>query len=311
MTHWRLLVVDDDAVNRDLIGEFLAGQPFSIDYAENGESAWRRLAADEASYDALILDRMMPDIDGIEVLRRVKGDPRYALLPVIMQSAAIAPAQIREGLAAGAYYYLTKPFLAKALLGIVWAALEDLRRERNLVTAVGKHSQDHVTRTLAMADHDYEFATLEEADRLAVLFAAQCPVPATAAMGLIELLVNAVEHGNLDISYREKMRLKQEDRWLEEIERRLALPRYRDRRATICMTRDHDSIRFIVTDSGKGFDCRAFLEFDPARAFDPNGRGIAMARQIAFTQIEYQGCGNVAIATIPATAKIAGSETND
>jgi DNA-binding response OmpR family regulator len=298
MTQWRLLVVDDEAMNRDIIGEFLAGQPFAIDYAENGESAWRRLVDADVGYDLLILDRMMPDIDGIEVLRRVKGEPRYALLPVIMQTAAIAPAQIREGLAAGAYYYLTKPFLAKGLLGIVWAALEDLQRERNLVSAVGRQSQNRETKALAMAGHEYEFATLEEADRLAVLFAAQCPVPAMAAMGLIELLVNAVEHGNLGISYREKTHLKQDDRWREEIERRQALPRYRDRRATVCMTRDQDSIRFTVTDSGDGFDCRGFLDFDPARAFDPNGRGIAMARQLAFSRIEYQGRGNIAVATI-------------
>jgi DNA-binding response OmpR family regulator len=298
MTQWHLLVVDDEAMNRDIIGEFLAGQPFVIDYAENGEAAWRRLAAAESKYDLLILDRMMPDIDGLEVLRRVKGEPRYATLPVIMQTAAIAPAQIREGLAAGAYYYLTKPFLAKALLGIVWAALEDRQRERNLASAVGRQSQGAETSALAMAGHDYEFATLEEADRLAVLFAAQCPVPAMAAMGLIELLVNAVEHGNLDISYREKMRLKQADRWREEVERRQELQRYRDRRATICMNRDRNSITFTVTDRGDGFDWRGFLDFDPARAFDPNGRGIAMARQLAFSRIEYRGRGNIAVATI-------------
>ena len=63
----------------------------------------------------------------------------------------------------------------------------------------------------------------------------------------------------------------------------------------------HNITGYIVgTDfeQGKGFDWSKFLSFDPDRAFDPNGRGIAMARTMSFSSLEYQGCGNVVVARI-------------
>jgi CheY-like chemotaxis protein len=293
MTDWRVLVVDDEPANLEIIGEFLSGQPFALDFAGDGEAALARIARAAPPFDAILLDRMMPGMDGIEVLRRLKADPRYALTPVIIQTAAAAPEQVRQGLAAGAYYYLTKPYRPEALLGIVWAALEDFERERSISEAV-----ERTTKSAAMAGSEYAFQTIEEAERLAVLLAAQCPVPQAVAMGLAELLVNAVEHGNLGISYAEKLRLKREDRWREEVERRQALPEYGDRRATVRMDRHGAEVRFTVSDQGHGFDWRRYLDFDPGRAFDPNGRGIALARQLAFARIEYRGCGNVVVATV-------------
>ena len=58
---------------------------------------------------------------------------------------------------------------------------------------------------------------------------------------------------------------------------------------------------FIVRDEGAGFDWQRYLDFAPDRAFDPNGRGIAMARRMSFAQLEYRGCGNevVAIVAVP------------
>ncbi len=291
MARWCILVVDDEPANRDIIAEYLSEEPFDLRFAGDGETALQLLAAPDASCDAVILDRMMPGMDGIEVLRRLKADPRYAATPVIMQTAAAAPEQVREGLAAGAYYYLTKPYLAKALLGIVWAAIDDLRHSRELGAALERGAS-----SAAMAGVDYPFATIEEAERLAVLMAAQCPSPLAAVLGLSELLVNAVEHGNLGIAYQEKIRLKEEDRWHAEIERRLMLPEYRGRRATVRMDREGGAIRFTISDQGAGFDWTRFVDFDPARAFDPNGRGIALARHVAFVSLEYRGRGNVVVA---------------
>lgn len=59
-----------------------------------------------------------------------------------------------------------------------------------------------------------------------------------------------------------------------------------------------DRVSFTITDQGEGFDWRRFLNFDPERAFDPNGRGIAMARMMSFAEVEYQGKGNVVVATV-------------
>ena len=73
------------------------------------------LDAEPKRFDAILLDRMMPDMDGIEILRRVKSRPEMMEVPVIMQTGMSGDGDILDGLRAGAYYYLTKPFSADTL----------------------------------------------------------------------------------------------------------------------------------------------------------------------------------------------------
>jgi hypothetical protein len=112
------------------------------------------------------------------------------------------------------------------------------------------------------------------------------------------LLFNAVEHGNLGLSYEEKTRLKWEDGWEQEVERRLALPENASKFASIRLDVGASEVVFTVQDTGAGFDWNAYLEFSPDRAFDPNGRGIAMARSLSFSNLEYQGNGNTVVARV-------------
>jgi hypothetical protein len=93
-----------------------------------------------------------------------------------------------------------------------------------------------------------------------------------------------------------------EGRWQEEVERRLGLPAYRERFVEVLFERIPQAIRFTIRDQGEGFDWRKYLDFDPARIFDPHGRGIAMARMMSFSALEYQGNGNTVLATIDLTA---------
>lgn len=293
MCAWNVLVVDDEILNLEIIGEYLHGGPYQLTMATNGEEAWNKLAQPDSAFDVVILDRMMPVMDGMELLRRIKEDAGFTHIPVIMQTAATTPAQIREGLAAGCYYYLTKPYRMDALLSIVNTVLDDLRKDRLLLDA--SRTPAAVTATVST---EYTFATLEEAQRLATLLAAQCPEPAKTVMGLSELLVNAIEHGNLGISYAEKSRLKQQSGWEQEIERRLQLPENRNRKAVVSFTRTSNEIIFTITDQGAGFSWEQYLDFDSDRVFDPNGRGIAMAGKISFSRLMYQEKGNSVIAAV-------------
>lgn len=293
MTRWNLLIVDDEDLNLEIIQEFLDDGPYDMQTAGNGAIAWDLLNTAKPPFDLVILDRMMPVMDGMELLRRMKAEPRFADVPVIMQTAASSSEQIREGMAAGCYYYLTKPYKSTALIGIVHAVLEEERAKRLL------REETLVPPDLpAISNAEYAFTTLEQAHKLSLLLAAECPEPPLAAMGLSELLVNAVEHGNLGISYAEKTRLKQGNMWESEVERRLQLPEYRNRKATVSYSSNEQEVVFTITDEGAGFDASHYLDFDPARAFDPNGRGIAMASKLAFSHIEYRGCGNQVVATI-------------
>lgn len=286
----RLLVVDDEPFNLEIITDYFEGSGYQLDTAEHGEAAWKLLDS-EARYDAILLDRMMPVLDGMALLKRIKGDSRFQQLPVIMQTAAGSPEQVREGLAAGAYYYLVKPYARDSLLSIVRGALADQANRQELK----RQLSDHVSALQLLSKGSFELRTLGEASVLAAFLSQMFPQPESAALTLSELLVNAIEHGNLGISYAEKTRLRQEDRWLEEVEHRMSLREHRDKRVQVAISHEAEGIVVRIEDQGNGFDWNRYLEFDPARAFDPNGRGIALARMSGAAMIEYEGKGNIVV----------------
>lgn len=132
MNKERVLVVDDEQLNLFIIEEFLAQEDIELEMHSNPLEAWASLSAPDSDFSLVVLDRMMPELDGMELLRRMKREARFADIPVIMQTAASSPDQVREGLEAGAYYYLTKPYEPEALISIVRAALEDRRGRSQL-----------------------------------------------------------------------------------------------------------------------------------------------------------------------------------
>ncbi len=296
MAHERVLIVDDEELNLFIIQEFLESESLTLDAFADPVAAWESLVAPGSDYDLVVLDRMMPDLDGMEFLRRMKAEARFTNIPVIMQTAASSPEQVREGLAAGAYYYLTKPYEPEALISIVRGALED-RRSRQQLLSQSAHAMES-SQLLHLAE--FQFSTLAHVESLVPVLASLCPNPETVAPGLADLMVNAIEHGNLELSYQEKARLKWDGNWEEEIARRAALPEYADRIAVVRVERQSEPTRVVytVSDEGPGFEWHRFLEFDPERAYDPNGRGIAMARMISFSTLEYRGCGNQVVATV-------------
>ena len=294
----RVLVVDDEQLNLFIIDEFLADEGLTLELHSDPLAAWDALQAPDSAFTLVVLDRMIPILDGMEFLRRMKQESRFINIPVIMQTAASLPDQVRQGLEAGAYYYLTKPYEPEALISIVRAALDDRRSRAQLLNrASALEEAQKLLRSV-----EYSFVTLDDVSRLVPVLAAMCPEPNAAAPGLADLMVNAVEHGNLALSYEEKSLLKWDGDWEAEIRRRLVLPQFADRYATIHVKQAAPGVVFTITDQGNGFDWQKYLSFDPSRAFDPNGRGIAMAKLTSFSNIQYQGNGNVVVATVSRTA---------
>ena len=290
----RILIVADEPFNIEILTEHLENSGYLVEPAYDGQEAWDILQDERNRFDAILLDRMMPRMNGMELLAKIKQLDRFKALPVILQTAMGSPDAVREGLQAGAYYYLTKPFERETLLAIVAAAVRDRLAQLELLKQLEQQRD-----TLTMLRYgEFQFRTLAEAKRLTALLSSVCPQPEKVAMGLSELLINAVEHGNLGITYKEKTKLIQDNAWEGELNQRLALPQYASRRASVMLTRDNHEIRFVVADQGDGFDWQPFMEFSPDRAFDPHGRGISMARMLSFDAIEYQGNGNTVVATI-------------
>lgn len=289
----RILLAEDEEIIAIVIEDILGSLGYQLTICRDGQAAWDCLSAD-ADFDAILLDRGLPRLDGLELLRRIKADPRLARIPVIMETGQSDKNSIREGLNQGAYYYLVKPFQAEVLSAVVQAALQQGRELRDMLESVRRAEHP----LALMRQGIFQVRSLEDGRLLANYLARACPQPERAILGLQELLVNAVEHGSLGITYAEKSTLVLTNTWHEEIQRRSQQPEYRERVVTVEFSRNDDHLRFVIEDQGNGFDWRNYLDFSPERAFDLHGRGIALAAKTSLDQIEYQGNGNRVVATV-------------
>lgn len=289
-----ILVADDEALNLEILEEHLQDAGYEVITAEDGAQAWGLISANPKRFDTILLDRMMPRMGGMDVLAEIKQHPDISMLPVVLQTAKAAKKDVLEGLQAGAYYYLTKPFDKATMLAIVKTAVSDYQSYWRLQEAV-----DQTSRTLSLMESgDFSFKTIEEGQDLAALLSNACPLGHKIVMGLSELLINAVEHGNLCISYKDKSELVEQGAWKEEVDRRLSQPEYSAKNVILRFLRTESEISFLIKDQGDGFDWETYLEIRPERAFDNHGRGIAMARMLSFDSIQYQGNGNEVLATV-------------
>jgi DNA-binding response OmpR family regulator len=117
----RILVVDDNETNRDILVTRLEAHGYQTLQAADGEEALRGVAQHRP--DVVLLDVMMPNLDGLEACRRLKSDRAVAFTPVILVTAKAATQDIVAGLDAGADEYLTKPVDQAALVARVRSAL--------------------------------------------------------------------------------------------------------------------------------------------------------------------------------------------
>ena len=287
-----ILIVDDDRGVLALIETILTGERYRILTASDAESAQRVLDREPERVLAILLDWDLPDISGIELLSRIKSRTDLADVPVIMVTGMDTPEQTRAGIEAGAYYYLTKPFDRSVLLSIINAAVMDHKMQRSLMERLAQAQNPFRFLTVGT----FRIRTVVEAERLSV-WIANSSADANRAMQISELMINAVEHGNLGITYEEKGRLVDEGTWEREVERRLALPENSGKHVTVTVTRTPAQIAVLIRDEGPGFDYDRFLHFDESRVFDNHGRGIAMA---SFSlSMRYLGNGNAVLVTIP------------
>jgi CheY-like chemotaxis protein len=283
----KILAVDDEEFNLDIIERHMVRAGYEVVLAGDGAAALERLE-ENPDTAAIVLDRMMPVMDGMEFLSRIKGNPLYRDIPVIMQTAAAGSAQVLQGIQAGVYYYLTKPYDDVLLLAILEAALKDARSKKEMKEQVSRQR-----RMLGLMEESiFRFRTMEDAKTLAFYIANCFPEPEKTVFGLNELMINAVEHGNLGINYAEKTKLVLNGTWMQEVQRRLESEEYRNRFARLTFKAMKDAIVITIKDQGAGFDWTNYVELSPARATDPNGRGIAASRLMSFDSVEYLGTGN-------------------
>jgi DNA-binding response OmpR family regulator len=118
---YRLLLIDDDTRLTGMLGDYLRAQGYEV-LAEPSLASGRQALAQQAC-DALVLDGMLPDGDGLDLIRELRANPRHRRLPLLMLTARGDPMDRIVGLELGADDYLAKPFEARELLARVKALL--------------------------------------------------------------------------------------------------------------------------------------------------------------------------------------------
>lgn len=289
----KLLIVDDDPMALEVLDVLLSEAGYAITRASDGLEAWALLQDERTHFDALILDRVMPHLDGLALLGRVRNLPRLHNLPVVLQTSASTAADIEEGLRAGVFYYLVKPYDPQLLSVVVQAAISDGRDRQALVAGLAGRARA----VGLMYAGRFQCRKPAEARDLAMLLASACDNPDAVVVGLSELLMNGIEHGNLGVTHAVKGELLKQGRWKEEIARRMELPEFRHRRLDVRVDRGDGVLIITISDEGEGFDPAMFLDFDPLRATHAHGRGIAMARLMSFQSLQYLGRGNQVMVT--------------
>lgn len=118
----RILVVDDVAVNRELLKRWLVRRGFAITEVDNGQEAIR--IGEEGATDLILLDIMMPTLSGTEVVKAIRRTRPKSELPIVMVSAKSFSDDVEESLDLGANAYITKPVDFKQLLGVIEEQME-------------------------------------------------------------------------------------------------------------------------------------------------------------------------------------------
>lgn len=284
-----VLLVDDEAFNLEILEELLDDYGYQTDTAENGREACEKLIASPEKFAVVLLDRMMPEMSGMEVTEFMKQHPTLRRIPIIMQSAKAAKQDIEDGLKAGILYYLTKPFGKNELLSIVDNAANYFSDFQGLLLDLASSEQK-----LEMPGK-IELSTFEEAKQCAISLAQLASDPEKVVMGLYELLINAIEHGNLGIGYQLKSSLENSSVWLKEVASRMSLPENRSKRVQVEYRLEQGELVYKISDEGDGFDFKAFLEISTSRCLNTSGRGIAVAKILCFDHLEFVQPGNQVI----------------
>ena len=290
-----ILIVEDEPETRLLIQENLKDEGYAFLEACDGVEAQNVITEKFRELSTVILDWKMPKLDGIDVLKWIKDNPNYEQIPVIFHTGMSEAKHVREGIEAGAFYYLMKSSQHEVLVSIVRTAIDDFNYKKTLLKRIEDEGNSYRT----LIEGTVRFRSIDEGEFLALRIAKTCSLP-DVALGISELFTNAVEHGNLNITYTEKTELVSKGILHLVMRERLASPENSEKYVEVTINKYQDKTTVLIKDQGDGFDFKKYLTLDETRAFDNHGRGIAIAR--SYLKLEYLGNGNEVLITIPPTS---------
>ncbi len=285
----KVLIVDDDSDSRDLLRSLVEEQGYSAAVAADGRLGLETFRSFRP--DVVFADVRMPEMDGLELLEAIRREDQSAIF-IVVTGFGCEEYAVRA-LRHGANDYIHKPIFDTDFVPFV----------RKLAHLIEDRAVQREVRAM-FANRTFTLELDNNPDRVPVIAwrmleetgdAIPPDQRAGVHVGLIELLMNAVEHGNLGITYEQKgAALRTDPDGLAKLtHRRLAQPDLAARRVTVHFRMDARACEWVIVDEGAGFDWRAVPDATEGEAlYAAHGRGIMLSR-LFFDSVEYQGLGNV------------------
>ncbi len=278
-----ILIIDDNNDLLEYLKDFFMIYNYEVILAETGDEGINKFR--QYRPDIVISDMRLPDKNGNIVVKEIKEIDKD--VPIIIITGYSDKQLILSAMKNGALDLLRKPFKPKDLRYLI-NKIETLFKKIKL-----KLSSSFVQwekRELRINNDIYIISPVVN-----FIFSNIDYISEDVSFmknGLQEILINAVEHGNLDISYKEKQKLLERGDYNRSLKLKSSLPAYRDKYVSIKIFSSPEYLKIIVEDRGKGFDLSSIPDpQNPENFLKESGKGILMALH-AYDKVEFNDIGN-------------------
>lgn len=282
----KILIVEDDYPSREYLINLIGLEGFDFKAAENGKEALEIYKYYDP--DVIISDIQMPYMDGLELLSAIREDKSDTIF--IITTAFGSEDYAIEALRRGANNYLKKPIRKNSLLNL-------LEKYKSLVEShkLAAKAQGRIIQKDILLEFD---TNIKHIPAIISQLISEMAVElddsdiTNIELGLDELITNALEHGNLAISFDEKVEASNNNTMLELYAEKMKIKEYAQRKLRVHYKLRPEYCEWLIEDEGRGFDWR--LIPDPtqsAQLMELNGRGIFITHFL-FDEMEYLDKGN-------------------
>jgi DNA-binding response OmpR family regulator len=286
-----ILVIDDENPVRDVLNIVLTEKGYNVYEATDGKIGIK-MFMDETP-DIVLTDVKMPEMSGIEVTKNIKEIKADA--DVVVMTGYGTEELVIEALRSGASNYIKKPIRFTELFNILDNII--LKRENRKRFEVNKEIITYEKKSMLLEnDLSKLWGSVNQ-----VLLNLPSRIDDRSIegikLGLYELLVNAIEHGNLGITYDDKKEALENNTYGELVTERLNEAKRRGKKVRIESTYDKEKVVIEIHDQGQGFDYKQLPALsDPEAIMAAHGRGILLA-SLYYDTIEYRKPGNTVVLT--------------
>lgn len=281
-----ILVIDDEDALRKMLRIALTEKGYTVFEASNGIEGIKVFK--KISPGIVLTDVNMPEMNGIEMTRKIKEINEDA--DIVIMTGFGTEDLVIDAIRAGASNYIKKPLQFNELFSILdsIAFKREARKRYEVVKDVVQYEEKKITMENNLEKiwgvvNQVFYNVTDKNEEISI---------DGLKLGLYEIIVNAIEHGNLEISFEEKKKALQENSYSGLLTKRMDKANREGKNVRIHSIFDKKHIKITVTDCGKGFDYSNLPnQSDPETMLSAHGRGILLA-SVYYDSVEYKHPGN-------------------